>query len=276
MITRVGQNLGLLDPLLAPKASAHLEVEGWVLLPGVLDADEVAMLTDDVERVYRDYEADVRFRVDDRTQFRYEMYNRSAAVQALIGHRRVLDVLEPVLGPDCHVIANQAWNNPPDHSGGPWHCDAGPHIPRPEGVPWDDRIPYPIFAVGVHFWLTPISEADGPTAVIPGSHRSGRLAPRDRIWDPELTYEGRGQVVPTAQPGDVLMFVSDVWHRGTPATADGRGRLFVQCHYGRHDIAQRVLPTARVNHVSTEAQARITSPRERQLLGLHDPFFYDG
>ena len=45
------------------------------------------------------------------------------------------------------MIANTAWRNPPEFTGGPWHCDAGPHVPRPEGVPWDDRIPYPVFAV---------------------------------------------------------------------------------------------------------------------------------
>ncbi|MDA3038246.1 MAG: phytanoyl-CoA dioxygenase family protein [Actinomycetota bacterium] len=276
MITRVNQNLGLLDPAVAPRAAAHLEREGWALLPGVLTADEVAELADDVQRVYREYEADVRHRLADYSEFRYEMYNRSAVVQQLIGHRAVLDVIEPVLGPDCHVIANQAWNNPPDHGGGPWHCDAGPHVPRPEGVPWDDRIPYPIFVVGVHFWLSPISAAEGPTAVVPGSHRSGRLPPRDQLWDPDLTFDGRGSVTPEAEPGDVLMFVSDVWHRGSPATLDGKGRLFVQCHYGRRDIAQRVLPTARVNHVAPQAVARIGSTRERQLLGLHEPRFYDG
>ncbi len=276
MITRVGRNLGLLEAGAAPEASAQLEREGWAVLRGLLSADDVARVADDVERVYREYQADVRHRTTDRPEFRYEMYNRSATVQQLIGHRGVLDVIEPVLGPDCHVIANQAWKNPPDHGGGPWHCDAGPHVPRPEGVPWDDRIPYPIFVVGVHFWLSQVTAESGPTAVIPGSHRSGRLPPREQAWDPDLTYEGRRSVAPEAEPGDVLVFVSDVWHRGTPAVSGGSGRLFVQCHYGRRDIAQRVLTTEEVNHVAPAAEARIESERERQLLGLHPPFFYDG
>jgi ectoine hydroxylase-related dioxygenase (phytanoyl-CoA dioxygenase family) len=276
MITRVGQNLGLLDEKVVPEASVQLERDGWAMLRGVLSTDEVAAVVEDVERVYRDHEADVRFRTADRPEFRYEMYNRSAAVQTLLGHRAVLDVIEPLVGPDCHVIANSAWKNPPDHTGGPWHCDAGPHVPRPEGVPWDDRIPYPVFVVGAHFWLSPVTVESGPTAVLPGSHRSGRLPPREQAWDPDLTYEGRGKVAPEAEPGDVLLFSSDLWHRGSPAGAGGTGRLFVQCHYGRRDIAQRVLTTDQVNHVSPEAQDRIGSERESQLLGLHRPFFYDG
>ena len=111
--------------------------------------------------------------------------------------------------------------------------------------------------------------------MIPGSHRSGRLAPSNRIWDDDLEYEGRGAVAPEAEAGDVLLFSSDIWHRGIPATG-GSGRLFVQCHYGRRDIAQRVRTTADVNHVAPEVQARITSARERDLLGLHPPYFYDG
>ena len=72
------------------------------------------------------------------------------------------------------------------------------------------------------------------------------------------------------------MFVSDVWHRRLP-TADGdTGRLFLQVHYGRRDIAQRLVPTAVSNQVSAEAEARIASDRMRTLLGLHPSLFYDG
>jgi hypothetical protein len=75
--------------------------------------------------------------------------------------------------------------------------------------------------------------------------------------------------------GDVALFVSDAWHRGTPA-AGGSGRLFLQVHYGRRDLAQRIRTTSEVNHVSEEAIARASTPRERTLVGLHDPYFYDG
>ena len=80
----------------------------------------------------------------------------------------------------------------------------------------------------------------------------------------------------TARAGDVALFVSDVWHRRMPCTEEDEGRFFLQAHYGRRDIAQRIRPTAQVNHVSDAALARITSDRERKLLGLHDNFFYDG
>src|SRR5256885_9552359 len=118
------------------------------------------------------------------------MLNRSAACQAAVMHPGILEVIEPLLGDDCHVIANTAWKNPPDFKGGPWHCDAGPHVPRPEGVDWPDAIPYPVFAVAGHLMLSRCSRADGPTAVVPGSHRSGRLAPFGAMNTEDLTYDG--------------------------------------------------------------------------------------
>jgi hypothetical protein len=102
-----------------------------------------------------------------------------------------------------------------------------------------------------------------------------RLAPFDRLYDDVLTYDGRAPVVIEADAGDVALFASDAWHRGLPATADGRGRYFLQVHYGRRDLAQRIRTTDLVNHLSPEAIERAKTERERTLAGLHDPFFYD-
>jgi hypothetical protein len=272
VIRRLLKNLGLREGDV-PDASVHLEREGWALLPGVLDAHTVAWLREEIDEVFDSYPPE-RLR-SDKEHYRYEMCNRSAACQEAIGHPRILEVIEPLLAEDCHVIANTAWRNPPDHEGGPWHCDAGPHVPRPEGVPWDDRIPYPVFAVGAHLYLQDCTRDDGPTAVVPGSHRSGRLPSFDRLFDDDLTYDGRPPVVIEASAGDVALFVSDVWHRGMPAGPAGRGRLFLQVHYGRRDIAQRLRTTDVANQLSPEAIERAKTERARTLVGLHDAFFYD-
>ena len=181
----------------------------------------------------------------DKDEFRYEMFNRSAGVP---GRGREpgdpARSIEPLLGDDCHVIANTAWRNPPDFAGGPWHCDAGPHVPRPEGVPWDDRIPYPVFAVATHVYLQDCTRADGPTAVVPGSHRSGRLAPFDRMHDEDLTYDGRPPGAVRGRGRRCRACSSRT--RGTaafPRGPGGRGRYFLQVHYARRDIAQRVRTT---------------------------------
>ena len=273
MIRRLFKNLGVRESAGAPAESGQLERDGYAHLRGVFAGPELARLRREIDEVFDTF-APERLR-DDKVEFRYEMYNRSAACQAVVSDPAILRVVEPLLGDDCHVIANTAWRNPPGFDGGPWHCDAGPHIPRRDEVPWDDRIPYPVFAIAAHVYLLDCTRADGPTAVVPGSHRSGRLAPFEQMQAEDLSYDGRPPVLFEAAAGDVVLFVSDAWHRGFPAGPGGRGRYFLQVHYGRRDIAQRVRPTTVANQVSPEAEARATTERARTVIGLHEPFFYD-
>jgi hypothetical protein len=267
-----------------PAATEQLQTEGYVTLPGVFDATEVTELIDDVDRVFDEWRPDERhskYTPDHWEPFRYEMLNRSPVVQRAIARREILDVIEPLLGEDCHVIANTAWRQPAEessHGGQLWHIDSGPHVPRPAGIPWDERIPYPVFAIATHLMLQDCPIEAGPTGVIPRSHTSGQSPPLDRMADPDVALEWNGtRALPlTANAGDVLLFASDIWHRRLPPAAGDPGRYFVQCHYARRDLAQRLRTTGDVNHLSDEAIERATTKRERTLIGLHDPFFYDG
>ena len=275
MITRRHGNLRLRTAP-APEASAQLEREGYAILPAVLTAEEVAALAAEITAVFDASDPDRP--QDANNEFRHGMFNRSPLSQAAIGAPAILETIEPLLGEDCHVIANTAWRNVAGHRGGRWHIDAGPHIPRAEDAPWPDAIPYPVFAIGAHIFLKDCPIEAGPTAVVPGSHRSGQFPPVNPALDPETVspaYQGRRPVLLVAQAGDVALFVSDVWHRGTAAQT-GYDRFFLQAHYGRRDIAQRVMTTDEVSHTSPDAAARATGRRERQLIGLHAPFFYDG
>ena len=95
---------------------------------------------------------------------------------------RILEVIEPLLGDDCHVIANTAWRNPPEFGGGPWHCDAGPHVPRPEGVAVGR--PHPVSGVRdrrAHHVAGLHGRRRADRGRARESHRSGRLAPFDRM-----------------------------------------------------------------------------------------------
>ena len=267
----------------ASEAALSLERDGYAVLRGVLDARERAVLVAEVDAVYARLPADGRNPhrpADEDEDFRYEMLNRSAACQALVSHPRILEAIEPLLGEDCHVIANTCWRNPPrpqhSHGGGFWHIDAGPHIPRDPSIPWDERIPYPVFAIGTHVYLEDCPLESGPTGVIPGSHKSGAFPPRDRVADVHLTWNGRGVVPLVAAAGDVALFVSDVWHRRLPTLPGDTGRLFVQIHYGRRDLAQRIRPTSAVNHLDVTTIERAQTPRQKTVIGLHGNFFYDG
>ena len=167
------------DPV--PTAVESLHSDGYALLDKVFFGEELAALCADVERVFEEFPPDERGDTPEQSKpFRYEMLNRSSLVQRAIGHPRILEIVEPLLGEDCHVIANTAWWQQPgdnEHLGRFWHIDSGPHVPRDPGVPWDPRIPYPVFAIAAHLYLWDCPIDAGPTGVIPGSHTSGQAPP---------------------------------------------------------------------------------------------------
>lgn len=212
--------------------------------------------------------------------YRYRMFDRSPLCQRAIAHPRILEVLEPLLGSDCHVINCTAWRNPAGPAKEPqsfyWHIDGGPHIPRAKGVEWPSRIPYPIFIVASHIYLDDCSLDDGPTTVIPTSHRSGQPPPSDCCREPAIDYEGHGPVAHIVRAGDVGFFVSDVWHRRSLPTGASKGRFFLQTNFGRRDFAPRLVPPAEACQAGEASRARATTLRQQTLIGLHPFGFYDG
>lgn len=280
---RRGRNLRLRTGP-APEVSGRLERDGFAIAPGLVDTTTVAELRAELTDLFESTRPDVRMPGSTErayADFRYEALNRSPAAQRAVAHPGVLEIVEPLLGEDCHVVSNTAWRNRPQRErapfdlGNPWHVDAGPHVPRPAGVPWDERIPYPVFMVGCHILLQDCPVESGPTGFVPGSHTSGQLPPEPDA-DGNVYYEGRGPVTLAGAAGDVVFFVSDVWHRRMPTGPDDTGRFFLQVQYGRRDIAQRLRTTDVVNHLSDEALDRAVSLRDRTVVGLHAPGFYDG
>ncbi len=262
----------------------ELETRGHTLLRDVFEPSAIEALAKEIDQVFdaqpRSNRAGSNRTEEDDECFRYEMLNHSALSQQAAAHPRILETIEPLLGEDCHIIANTAWRNPPNdtssHGGQAWHIDAGPHVPLPEGVSWPDNIPHPVFAIGVHIYLKDCHLEDGPTGVLEGSHLSGAYPPPDQSMNDDLAYNGKKVVPLLANAGDVGLFVSDIWHRRMSTMDGDKGRFFLQVHYGRRDIAQRIQTTETTNHLSEQAINRAGTTREQTLIGLHKPFFYDG
>jgi len=284
MLRRVKGYLQFQEDKNAPDESRQLEQEGFCVIRDVLSKAELDALTAEIENAFdelpRDNRAGNQRSPADDECFRYEMLNRGETCQTVINHSRIRAVLTPLLGHDFHLIANTAWRNSPaqndQHAGQAWHIDAGPHVPLPEGVEWPLDIPHPVFAVGAHIYLKDCALADGPTGVIPGSHLSGQFPPLAQLLDNDLEHRGISAKPLLAKAGDIAMFVSDIWHRRMPTAPGDQGRFFLQAHYGRRDIAQRLQTTAQSNQLSEAAIQRANSQEERTIIGLHRPMFYDG
>ena len=143
-----------------PKESKELEEQGYTIVRKAFNAKEMKALRTEINQVYDERQPDSRMRDKPDTNtphhFRYEMFNHSPLCQTIAGRREILDVIEPLLGEDCHIIANICWRNPPGEmelNGGKWHLDGGPHIPLRSDQVWPENLPHPVFAIGAHIFL---------------------------------------------------------------------------------------------------------------------------
>ncbi len=146
------------------------------------------------------------------------------------------------------------------------HVDWLP-VSLPQDVLADPRVRLPIFITTAHFYLDDLTQELGPTNFVPGSHLSGHGP------EHETTWQGRSEKSILCNAGDVVIFRSEVWHRGT-ANTSGRTRYLLQVHYAKRMITQKYPPYLNLfqfdPHIIEQA-----SPRQLRLMGDHRRSNYD-
>ena len=176
------------------------------------------------------------------------------------------EVADAVMGDDCHSIGMTGWITGPGRVDQSFHSDYQP-IELPTDVMTDPRVEIPVFTATAHYYLSDLDEALGPTQFILGSHRAGRPPQAG-----ETSWQGvEGQNI-LCKAGDVVLFRSDVWHRGT-ANTSSRTRYLLQVHYGRRMVVQKFPPYLDF-HFDPDILTQAT-PRQRRYLGEHPFSNYD-
>ena len=178
----------------------------------------------------------------------------------------VIEVAEALHGANCHVIGMTSWQTGPGRPDQTLHADWQP-LELPEDVMADPRVRIPVYISTAHFYLDDMTEELGPTRFVPGSHRAGRAPNGDTGW------QGREEQSILCKAGDVVMFRSEVWHRGTANHSD-RVRYLLQVHYAQRGIAQRFPPYLHRFTFDPDILA-VASDRQRRLMGDHPPGSYD-
>ena len=136
--------------------------------------------------------------------------------------RRVMCVLDQLVGPSARLIQDMALMKPPYQGAEkPWHQDNAYFDWTPlDGV------------LGVWIALDPATVANGCMQIAPGSHRAGP-APHYHVRDCQLVDHTarteRAEVVPLG-PGGALFF-SALLHHGTPPNRSPDRRRALQFHY---------------------------------------------
>ncbi len=248
---------------------------GYVYFPGVLDATEISELRAAIDRLEARQESFDR----DGSENGYAekhikcVFNRDAHFLQFIDRPGVSEVAEAVLTHqagrkliECHIIGMTAWVTGPGRPDQDLHVDWMP-FPLPEDVAADPRVQVPVMIATAHYYLDDLHEELGPTKFIPGSHREGRPP------DGAIEWNGQGEQSLLCNAGDVVMFRSEVWHRGT-ANNSRQSRYLLQAHYANRMISQKFPPYLNRFQFDPDILARAT-PRQRRMLGEHAKAAYD-
>ncbi len=248
-----------------------LERDGYVYFPSVLDADGVAQLRETMDRLETIDECFDRHQTPENgdkflNKIINNSFNRDPLFLQFLDQSPLIEVAEATHGDDCHCIGMQSWLTGPGRPDQGLHTDWLP-ISLPEDIRTDPRVEIPIFITTAHYYLNDMYEELGPTKFVPSSHFSGRSPNRDTEW------KGRGEESILCNAGDVVLFRSEVWHRGSANTSD-ETRYLLQVHYAKRMITQKYPPYLNKFQFDEAILAQAT-PRQRRLLGEHRPSNYD-
>jgi ectoine hydroxylase-related dioxygenase (phytanoyl-CoA dioxygenase family) len=247
-----------------------LEINGYAFLPSVVDAAEVEELRACMDRLTPIPESFDRHTTPENGGFLNKSinnaFNRDPLFLRYLDRPGVIELAEAVHGNDCHVIGMTAWMTGPGRPDQRLHTDWLP-ITLPPDVLADPRVKMPVFITTAHFYLDDLYPELGPTAFVPGSHLSGRGPQGDTHWN------GAEEASILCRAGDVVLFRSEVWHRGT-ANMSHEVRYLLQVHYAQRMITQKFPPYLNRFQFDEAILSRAT-PRQRRLLGEHRPSNYD-
>ena len=250
--------------------------DGFALIPGVLEPEEVTALREKTDYFFADTEADRGGYVE--WTYRDEVPEGERNPPFILRHINELDriycdmlvrepiisLMESIFGPEPQQCGTNVLYNDGTRAIDKWHMDDELFFPLPEDVPrHDPLIGLPLLWLTVQIPLTDIESLEnGPTQFVPGSHLSRRHPPEDE--DPE--FEGRGPVSILSKAGDIYLHNPQCWHRGTPNTS-GRPRYLMQLQYGPQWAFWRY--NAYISHKVPEHVLEGASDRLLSVLGGH-------
>lgn len=230
--------------------------DGYLFLQDVLAPDVVAELKSDLDAALAEKPDQVGI-----IELRMRMFEISRANVRLFDLEPMVSFAEALIAPDCHVVHNNSFRTPPGKGITTWHQDDAPHFLVTHGEP-PPNIRLPVLLFTANYYLTDVLTVEnGPTQVIPGSHRFGAAPPGEMKGTP---WEDR-VVSCLGRAGSVVMFNNQVWHRGAPTLSE-QSRAMTQVSYARRLIGHKYYPF--MNYQMPEHVYADANPRLKRLLGF--------
>lgn len=233
----------------------QLDELGWVCLPGVMDDAFLAEVRRRVEELWEaeGENAGWEFRKEPGARRLANLVDKGEVFERVVAHPRVLDAVGRVLRTGFKLSSLNARSTDPWwEESQPLHCDAGA-VPDSSG-----------FWVCNTIWLLDdFTPENGPTRIVPGSHRWGKL-PQQELTDPKAAHPD--EILVLGKAGSVVVMNTHAWHGGT-ANRTGKPRRALHAFFTRLDKPQQQYQKKLLRD---ETQARV-SAELRRILALDDP-----
>lgn len=260
--------LGITKDLLTDEQRRKLDKDGYFIVTGVFSPADVAELRAEFDRL-RGIEGRLgghEVHIEPGAPRLANLFNKSAVFDRCLTCAPTLAAAHLLLG-EIHVYSLNGRNPLKGEGQQPLHSD----VPRVHPTDW--RV------VNSMVMLDDITEDNGPTRVVPGSHKWVPLnvpvvnmaevkevvvTPAERAYmpkDPKLPYPG--EVKLTGPAGSVAVINGSIWHGGT-RNESGASRRVLHLAIGRRDIPQQLVER---DHLTPELHARAT-PAMRYLLDI--------
>jgi ectoine hydroxylase len=248
---------------MAAEQRAAFERDGYLIIRGALDPDEVTAARDAVDRVYA-ARAKAGSLGPDGSMHLLSAVANCPEVAGLIDHPATFGCVWSVLGWNIHVYHSHLDVHPPVRVPVPfrfeWHQDGGRQNREIE------TDPRPRLSVKLAYWLSDVSGSGrGNLKVVPGSHVVNWIdgpPRRDVPWpDPE------GAIEVTAEPGDAVFFDRRIWHtRSRNYSQHTRKAVFFGYTYRWTAIRDELAPVR-----GSDWLGRLTPVQQQLLGGTGDP-----
>ncbi len=206
---------------LSEQQIAEFEDQGFLILPGLFSAAEVAVLRRAMAEVFAQRcEADIGEAGGHAVRTAMGLHLRHDVFARLVRHPRFVEPARQLRGPDLYVqqvkinvkasFDGEQWQ---------WHYDFATHH-------GDDGVAEPL-ALNLHVFLDDVTQFNGPLYFLPGSHTEGpapawhdTTSTSYPLWVVERDTvarfaERRGIVAATGKAGTVLIF-GDLLVHGSP------------------------------------------------------------
>ncbi len=243
--------LGVTEQTLSQDEKAALERSGFLPLPGLLSAEQVAKIikrTDELIAM-EDKRAGNQLHQEAGATRLGDLVNKDPLFEICFTHPRVLAAIAHVLGGEIKLSSLNYRAALPGFGLQSLHSDWGSAV-----APSDYRVCNSIWL------LDDFTASNGATRVVPGSQHSGKM-PEDVMADPAQTHPD--EVLLTAPAGTVVVFNSHTWHGGT-LNRTAHPRRALHSYFARRDQPQQLDQKA---HIRPETYQRL-SPVARFILDV--------